>query len=133
MTFLLPLLGLAKSALQWFARLPWYVMTIVALCAMCVILWTLWGRSADGLKVERAKTVTLRQSVDDLMLAVKTQNDAIDALAIEGKKRAQTGKDALTVRAKERVGETATIERITLPAPLSGRCVTPSDVMELGL
>jgi len=77
MTFLLPLLGVAKTALQWLARLPWYVMTIAALCAVCVILWAGWGKSADGLKAERAahkQTVANYRKVSDDAMAAAVAN-----------------------------------------------------------
>jgi hypothetical protein len=140
MTFLLPLICFARTALQWLARLPWYYITIAALCAACVILWA-WGShnstvASDRLtklKAERVAHKITRKSVGDLMLAVKKQNDAIEWLAVEGKKRVQTGREALQAREPARLVQQARIDRLARPDALTGRCVTSIDVMESGL
>jgi hypothetical protein len=83
MTFLLPLLSIGKTALQWLARLPWYILTIAALCAVCVILWTGWGKAADVLKDERA---THSQTVANYRKA----SDDATAAAVANKARVET-------------------------------------------
>jgi hypothetical protein len=133
MTFLIPLLGIGKTALQWFARLPWYILTIAALCAVCVILWTGWGKSADGLKAERVAHAVTRKSVANLMLAVKNQNDAIETMATDSKNRIQAGKEAVTARSKARVAVDSRIAALSLPLAFKDGCATPDDVAGSGL
>jgi hypothetical protein len=133
MTFLLPLLGIGKTVLQWLARLPWWAFVIVAVLSWGVIERVRGDHARGGWKAERVAHGVTRDSVRILAERIAVQNAAVTAMAKDSKDRIQAGKVAITARSKARVAVDSRIAALSIPVAFKDGCATPDDVAGSGL
>lgn len=116
-----------------FKAIPMWVFVLAGVVAFAWIQTARLYHARDALRLERDNHEVTRGSVWTLKQSIADQNKAVDAIKIEAGARVKTGISAVAARREHRGAEDKRIARIMLPAPLSGRCVTPASVLESGL
>ena len=91
------------------------------------------GISVMLYKGERRHSAKLQTRVIESEAMLSVQNAAVDALRLEGERKAAEAKAALAEarKASERVEVTAKV--LERERPLSGKCETPPEIMGAGL
>lgn len=128
--FVLPFILRAGS---WFKRIPMWAFAIAIIAAFAWLQTTRLDHARDGWRIERTNHEVTRGSVRELTVKVAMQNAAADMLKRDSDARVKAGIKAVGARQEHHGDEAKRITRIMLPAPLSGRCVTPASVSESGL